>query len=653
MPAARRGRASRVQRLAALLALVFGLGCGAGAPRPEAHFPNLDAFLASGKGKPGPRVVVIGIDGASWDYVLPLIQAGELPSLARMRREGASGRLRSVECHFTPPGWTTMFTGVLPERNGIYSFGNWDPQRRTFVKVNSNDVVAPEVWDVASRAGRTVAVVGVPVTYPPHPVNGVMVSGIMTPKTHIAPLALRHAPERIQPPDPSLRSYAPVLSAAFEDANNVLLPTFVDTRDDGKTRYDEVQLRVLRKGLGSPKRRTLGKYRFEVGQFSPWVRVRLSNERPVRDGWLKIRFDPPGPKGLTYLLTPTFLRIRHPYTYPPSLARQLERRFGYYLPHEFLSSDILPSVVEESARGARFFLHQKPWDLYLYVFGESDNAHHLEGFEDLALPIYRTIDRFIGEVLDSADPNTTVVVASDHGFGAYDTAVDLNQYLASLGVLRWKTPGVIDYDRTLVFHNMWHLYFNRQLLSAETLAGHGIPMRKGESPADALARYLIAAAREIHAPDGTRYPIALVREPSDAVGHAPDMAVQANPHFWVEFWNVDRPNSAIVKHLEGDARWKHARDGIVAAWGPGIRAGVDLGTVDIQDVAPTVLDLMGLPVADDFDGKPLPLRTTEVAQRSPLYRVDSYADVRRETVAAPEDEATFEETLRALGYVRD
>ena len=66
---------------------------------------DLDAFAASDAG-PQRRVVLIGIDGASWAYLRPLLDAGALPSLARLVREGAAGTLRSIECHFTPPAWT-------------------------------------------------------------------------------------------------------------------------------------------------------------------------------------------------------------------------------------------------------------------------------------------------------------------------------------------------------------------------------------------------------------------------------------------------------------------------------------------------------------------------------------------------------------------
>ncbi|MGH0032448.1 MAG: alkaline phosphatase family protein [Myxococcota bacterium] len=646
------GRATSSARLlAALAAALLATAC-AEPERPEIRHADLAVF-AAGAGQadtPRRRVALIGIDGASWSYLRPLFEAGELPALARLVRGGASGTLRSIECHFTPPAWTSMLTGRLPHHTGVYSFGRWDGEAQRFDKVSSNDVQVPAVWDVAGAAGRRVSVIGVPTTYPPHPVNGPLVSGLMTPKTRLPPLELSPAPERRRPPETPLASFSPPLAGALEDAHNLLLPTFLDGSDDGETRYDTVHLRVARKGLGGFAKRSLGEYTFPVGSFSPWVRVRVGEGRTARDGFAKIRFDPPNGGALSYALTPTFLRKQHPFTWPPALGRELYQRFGFYLPHEFLSVGVLPSIASDAAGHARHFFDQPDWDLFLYVFGQSDNAHHLVGFADDVLPVYRAIDAFVAHALETAGEETTLVVASDHGFGAFDHAVDLNQFLAERGLLHWKAQGVIDHERTLVFHNMWHLHFNRRLLDAATLRAHAVEVAPGQEPFDALADHLIAAALELRAPDGRAFPVQLARLPADAVGPAPDLAVLAHDDFWLEFWNVDRPSAHVVRRLEGDERWKHARDGILAVYGGGVPAGRDLGVVDVQDVAPTLLDLMGLPVADDLDGEAI---AGLLGIDRPQHRVASYPPLERARVDAPDDPSTFEETLRALGYVRD
>jgi predicted AlkP superfamily phosphohydrolase/phosphomutase len=647
-------RTAPKRSLVAALALLAAAGCGREAPaRSERRFADLAEFAAQAeRTSPRPRLIVLGIDGASWDYIDPLIEAGRLPNLARMRREGASGRLRSVDCYFTPPAWTTMFTGQLPAKTGVYSFGTWDPRSRGFRTVSARDVAVPAVWDVASDAGLRVAAVGVPVTYPARPLNGVMVGGLETPKNHGPRLAFAPAKGPVPPRSPAPRSFAPPIAAALEDAHNALYPVFLDSTDDGARNYDRVALRVVARGDGPVESRLLGDYEFPVGEFSPWVRVRAEREGRLEDAFVKLQF-PLRDRDLGFRASPAFFRVEQPFTYPPELAGELEQRFGYYLPHEFLALELIPSAAQDSAAAARWFLEREDWDLFLFVFGESDNAHHLVGFDDSVLPVYEKIDALLGELMAKQDPQTTLAVVSDHGFGPFDVSVDLNHFLAEQGLLRWRRPGVIDHDASLVFHHMWHLYFDPRLVTEDELKQRGVTLRAGETPRQALMRHIADAALEIRGDDGPALPVVIAPLPEGAVGAAPDMAVTGHPEgVWIEFWNLQRPSDAVVTRLAAHERWKHARDGIVAFHGSRIEPG-DLGTVAIQDVASTLLDLLGLPVADDLDGRPIAGLLTDAAAATALARVPRYPE--RTPLADEYDggQAGFEETLRALGYVRD
>jgi len=651
---ARDGRRRRGIGLALAAATILAL-CSCSPQRPERRHASFDAFVAQrSPDEPRRRLLVIGLDGASWDYLQPHLADGSLPRLARVVAEGAVARLRSVECYFTPPAWTTLFTGVLPTHHGVYSFGRWNAARREFDEVSAADVQAPPLWELASRAGLRVASIGVPVTYPASPVQGVMVSGLMTPKRHVPPLELHRLARVPIDRDPAPASFSPVLAATFEDPLNVFRLRFSDTVDDGEARYDRVRLEILRRGAGPPGTRSLGHYEFPLGRYSPWLRVRVAGALGHVDGWTRIRLELHDDGVVSYQLAPTFERIQRPFTWPGELAAELEQRFGYYLPHEFLPLELLPAITADAASHARYFLAREPWDVFLYVFGQSDNAHHLVGFAPSVLPVYREIDDFLGDVLAEADDDTLVVLVSDHGFGAFDFAVDPNQLLARRGLLRWSSPGVIDHEHSVVFHNLWHLYFDRALLTRAELRARAVPIDPGEEPRDALIRYLIQAFSELRSKDGTPFPVEVVPLPPDAVGDAPDMAIHGSDRFWVEFWNVDRPSGSLVRPLTGDERWKHARDGILAVWGPGVAQGRDLGRVDIQDVAPTLLDWLGLPIADDLDGTPIEgLLTAEAERGVPLERVASYGPRTSRPEPAPRDPSSFAEMLQALGYVRD
>ncbi|TMA34004.1 MAG: phosphodiesterase, partial [Deltaproteobacteria bacterium] len=126
-------------------------------------------------------LLVIGLDGASLDLVRPWAAAGRLPVLARLMRHGAWGRLRSTVPPATFPAWTSMVTGVNPGRHGIFDFSARVPGTYSIRFVNGSHRRAPALWTRLTAAGRRVAIVTVPATYPPEPVAGVMVSGFDSP----------------------------------------------------------------------------------------------------------------------------------------------------------------------------------------------------------------------------------------------------------------------------------------------------------------------------------------------------------------------------------------------------------------------------------------------------------------------------------------
>lgn len=121
------------------------------------------------------RVLLVGIDGASLRVIEPMIEAGRLPNLAAIAREGVSGKLRSSNPISSPRIWNTISTGLVPEKHGIDDFSRRDEHgnRRLLL---SSDRKVHSLWNIASDAGLEVGVVNWWNTYPLEPINGVMVS---------------------------------------------------------------------------------------------------------------------------------------------------------------------------------------------------------------------------------------------------------------------------------------------------------------------------------------------------------------------------------------------------------------------------------------------------------------------------------------------
>ncbi|MCX8035639.1 MAG: alkaline phosphatase family protein [Candidatus Sumerlaeia bacterium] len=129
------------------------------------------------------KVIVLGLDGATLEQILPAVARGDLPAFARLMREGAWETLRSTLPAESPAAWTTFATGVGPGRHGIYGFmlrraGSYEYDIGT-----SHHVRVPTLWDIAGANGLRVGVIHVPFTYPPRPVRGFLVAGMMAPDT--------------------------------------------------------------------------------------------------------------------------------------------------------------------------------------------------------------------------------------------------------------------------------------------------------------------------------------------------------------------------------------------------------------------------------------------------------------------------------------
>ncbi|MBX6342523.1 MAG: alkaline phosphatase family protein, partial [Thermomicrobiaceae bacterium] len=130
------------------------------------------------------RVAVIGLDGASLPLLERLAAEGVMPNIGRLLARGASGPLESVIPTNSIAAWSSFMTGQRPEQHRAFSFTVRDP--RDFARkqiVNATFLRGQTLWDLLSRAGQSVGVYNVPLTYPARPVNGFMVTGLMTPST--------------------------------------------------------------------------------------------------------------------------------------------------------------------------------------------------------------------------------------------------------------------------------------------------------------------------------------------------------------------------------------------------------------------------------------------------------------------------------------
>ena len=121
-----------------------------------------------------PKVVVIGVNGMELDVIRPLLLKGDMPNLAKVIKNGAYGKLRTVSAPNCPRVYSTIFTSTKPEEHGVTGFivGG--------ITANSNMLKEEPIWSMLSKNGVSIGMANVPATFPVMPVNGYMISGMLT-----------------------------------------------------------------------------------------------------------------------------------------------------------------------------------------------------------------------------------------------------------------------------------------------------------------------------------------------------------------------------------------------------------------------------------------------------------------------------------------
>jgi predicted AlkP superfamily phosphohydrolase/phosphomutase len=122
------------------------------------------------------RVLIIGLEGATWRTLTPAVEMGYMPFLRHLVNRGSSGTLFSTTPSATATAWAALQTGRNPGSTGVFSSTIFDRASHTTAPVDSASI-GRTIWDQVGRSERRVAVLNVPLTWPPRPINGVLVAG--------------------------------------------------------------------------------------------------------------------------------------------------------------------------------------------------------------------------------------------------------------------------------------------------------------------------------------------------------------------------------------------------------------------------------------------------------------------------------------------
>ena len=127
------------------------------------------------------KVLVIGLDGATFDLIDPWIEQGKLPVLSTVLKEGTRSPLLSTPLSNSAQAWSSFITGKNPGKHGIYDFFETLPDSYGVRFLNASFRKGKSLWRLVSDAGKKVGVINVPITYPPEAVNGFLIPGLDSP----------------------------------------------------------------------------------------------------------------------------------------------------------------------------------------------------------------------------------------------------------------------------------------------------------------------------------------------------------------------------------------------------------------------------------------------------------------------------------------
>ena len=135
-----------------------------------------------------PKVFLLGLDGATWKVLDRFMAEGLMPNLDEITRRGTRGILKSTIPYLTPVAWSSMLTGVKPSKHCVFGYNVMENREGMIIGLlaNRSKVKYPIDLDIFAQLGKKAVSLNMPMTYPPQPHDGTVISGLMTPSKESA-----------------------------------------------------------------------------------------------------------------------------------------------------------------------------------------------------------------------------------------------------------------------------------------------------------------------------------------------------------------------------------------------------------------------------------------------------------------------------------
>ena len=555
------------------------------------------------------RVLVIGLDGATFELIHLWAEQGHLPTMKRLLEQGARGPLTTVTPPLTGPAWVSFMTGKNPGKHGIFDFVVHSPHSYNGKPINAAQCDGESLWSILSRAGKRVGVFMVPVTYPPEPVNGFMVTGMLTPTDAVDftyPLELAE----------QLKTAVPNMTVAPESVMHPL----------GR----EHQLLA---GLDELSDMMMAATNYLMKQYHDWdFFMTVFKEPDVAMHWLWRFMDTSHP---WYTEVDDTLKngLQKVYQRMDTCVAELVEKAG---------DDTLILLMSDHGAGRL--------DTYFYV-----NAWLVqEGFLHLKKDAFTQFKRLLYQLGFTPVGLYKLLMKVRRGGQAVAQTMR-HRRATAISLLRqlFLSFDSVDWSRTTAYSlgNYGQIYVNLKGRDPQGIVQPGAEY-------DQVVAQLMQKLENLVDPR-TNEPVTGRAYRGDTLYHGGRMSQSPDVVFMPDDLRINGfglyqfPSKAWLEPTF-DRSGGHRMDGIMMAYGPGVQANTDISDARIIDLAPTILAAMGVAIPDDMDGQVLTtMFDDDFFDDRPIHYTTAKetAVITGEADFSADDETEIRERLRGLGYM--
>lgn len=617
------------------------------------------------------RVVFLGLDGLDPKLCERYMAEGKMPHLKRLAQTGCYRRLRTTFPCLSPVAWSCFATGGNPAKHNIFGFIS--PNQKTYAPELSSSKVRPpsrtlklfgkeiplgppEVemrrksvpfWKLLGEQDIHCTILRVPITFPPEPFNGHVLSAMCTPDLRGTQGSFSFYSTAFDRVDETQGRRLPLQRAQDGFSGEVWGPP--DPASDTDT---ALKLSFTLRPTADERTYTLSiagqQHELELGKYSGWIKMsfRSSLLTGAAKGIARVLLTAVKPE-LELYMTPVNIDPASPalpISHPASYAVYLSKLMGSYatlglaedtwaLNERVIDEDAFleQAYLNHAERETMFFnaLEKTPRGVVACVFDASDRIQHMffrcfvpdhpgnkgrdvEKYKHVIQELYTKMDDLVGRTLAKLDDDDLLLCLSDHGFESFVRGVNLNAWLRDAGYLVLN-PGAtqsgdyfehVDWSRTRAYSvGLGGIYLNRKgreargIVTADEIKPLRLELRDAleglyDDARDTVAVQRVAISAEIYA--------------GPYLSAGPDLLVGYAKGYRAS-WSAATGGISAEVFEDNDKAWggDHCIDPELV---PGVlfcNREVTSDDPGLEDMAPTALHMFGLPVPKHMEGRAL------------------------------------------------